>query len=135
MNVREWSDWGRIKSGGHFIVSSSKRIFIFTPVRPVESFEDAQRRMKLTNHDLDIRARALYRLSMMMACLSLLLLGYTLYHVFYGTLQSALLTLALTMLSTAMAFRYHFWHFQIKMRQLGCSFSVWFRQGLLGEKS
>ena len=134
-NVRAWMDWDRVKAGGQFIEAGAKKIFVLSPTRPVETFEEALQRMKLTDADLAARGRALYRMSIMMACFSLALSIYFFYHIFYGSLHAALLTLALTLLAAAISFRYHFWYFQIKSRKLGCTFHEWYRQGLMGDKS
>lgn len=128
-------DWDRIKAGGQFIESGAKKLFVPDPSRPVETFDEAQHRMKLTETDLASRARALYRLSIMMACLAIFLFVYFFYHIFYGTWHAAFLTFALTLLALAISFRYHFWYFQIKSRKLGCTFREWYRQGLMGDQS
>lgn len=128
-------DWERVKAGGQFIETGVKKIFVPSPSRPVETFEEAQARMKLTDADLAARCRSLYRMSIAMACLSGALFIYVFYHIFYGSLHAAFLTFALTLLAAALSFRYHFWYFQIKSRKLGCTLHEWFRQGLMGDKS
>ena len=132
--VRDWIDWSRIKSGGQYIAKGAKQVFFYTPKRPIESFSEAQLRMKLSDESLASRGRSLWRISMMMLCLSVVLFIYSIYHFFWGTIHSGILTLSLTMLSLAFAFRYHFWYFQITRRKLGCSFSDWFREGLMRKK-
>lgn len=134
-NVRAWMDWDRMKAGGQFIETGVKKVFIPSPSRPVETFEEAQVRLKLSDADLARQARALYRMSIVMACLSFALFIYVFYHIFYGSIHAALLTFALTLLAAVISFRYHFWYFQIKSRKLGCTFYEWYRQGLLGDKS
>lgn len=134
-NVRAWMDWDRMKTGGKFLEEGAKKLFVPRPARPVETFEEAMQRMKLTEADLALRRRALFRMSIMMACLSMGLLIYFFYHIFYGSLHAAFLTLALSLLAAALGFRYHFWYFQIKSRKLGCTFHEWYRQGLMGDPS
>ena len=134
-NIRAWMDWDRVKAGGEFIETGTKKIFTPSPEHPKETFEEAQQRLKLTNEQVVARGRSLYRLSMMMACLSFALFIYIFYHIIYGTIHAALLTFALSSLSAAISFRYHFWYFQIKSRKLGCTFNEWYRQGLMGDKS
>lgn len=134
-NVRAWIDWDRIKAGGQYIEAGAKKIFVPAPSRPVETFDEAQHRLKLSEADLAARARVLYRMSVMMACLAVCLFLYVFYHIVYGTWHAALLTFALTLLASAMGFRYHFWYFQIKSRKLGCTVREWYRQGLMGDQS
>ena len=131
---RNWVDWSRIKAGGEYISKGAKQIFFHSPQRPTETFLEAQERMKLTDASLNSRGRALWRLSVLMTCLASALFLYSIYHLFLGTIHSAILTLALMLVSLAFAFRYHFWYFQITQHKLGCSFNDWFRDGLLGKK-
>lgn len=134
-NVREWIDWNRIKSGGEYISKGAKQVFIATPVHPVESFSEAQRRLKLTEDSITARGRALLRTSLLMACLAILLFCYAIYHFIWGTIHSGVLSLSLSVVSIAFAFRYHFWYFQITQRKLGCNLRDWVRKGLMGKKS
>ncbi len=133
-NVRDWIDWERVKAGGKYISKGVEGIFVISATRPVETFEEAQARMKLTDSALASRARALLQLSIVLVCLAVLLFVYAIYHFMYGTVHAGILTFSLMLLSMALAFRYHFWYFQIKTRKLGCSFREWFRQGLKGDK-
>lgn len=134
-NVREWIDWSRIKAGGEYISKGAKQVFIATPMHPVESFAEAQRRLKLTDDNVAIRGRALLRTSLIMLCLAILLFCYTIYHFIWGSIHSGILSFSLFLLSMGFAFRYHFWYFQITQRKLGCTFNDWVRQGLMGKKS
>lgn len=135
INIREWADVGRIKDGAQFIKTGIKTLFVPSPSTPAESFEAAQKRLKLSADDMVARSRALLRLSILMLILTLILISYAIYHVIFGTFHSALLTLALSFVSASMAFRYHFWYFQIKSRKLGCSIQEWFQEAIMGKKS
>jgi len=133
-NFRAWSDWDRVKSGGDFISDTVKQVVEPNTAKVVESFNDAQKRMKLTDEDIASRGRALLRLSFFMACLAVLLFCYAIYHFIFGTIHAGIFALALTCLSAVYAFRYHFWYFQIKTRTLGYTLQEWFKQGLMGKK-
>lgn len=133
-NFRSWSDWQRIKSGSQYIAKGAKQVFIPSPTLPTESFTEAQRRMKLTDEDLASRSLALWWISILMVVMSVALFGYSIYHFIFGTIHSAILTLSLSAVSLTFAFKYHFWYFQIMQRKLGCTFSTWFREGVLGRK-
>ncbi len=136
-NVRTWIDWDRVKAGGQFIETGAKKYFVPGSAHPIatDTFEEVQQRLNLSDADLAQRARALYRMCIMMACISMALFLYGFYHLFSGSLHASLLTFVLTLLAAVMSFRYHFWYFQIKSRKLGCTFHEWYRQGLLGGKS
>jgi intracellular multiplication protein IcmV len=133
-NFRAWSDWDRVKSGGDFISDSVKQVVEPNTAKVVESFNDAQKRMKLTDEDIALRGRSLLRLSLFMLGLSVLLFCYAIYHFIFGTIHAGVFALALTALSAIYAFRYHFWYFQIKTRTLGCTLQEWYRQGIMGKK-
>lgn len=133
--MSEWVDWGRIKRGGHSIEDAAKDLFILKSAQSVETFEEAQRRLKLTDANIAARARALLIWSMLALALSIFLFFYALYHFAYGTFQAGFLVLALTGLAISLSFRYHFWHVQIKMRKLGCSFQDWFQYTFKGKNS
>lgn len=130
-NFRDWSDWSRVKSGGQYIVTGAKQVFIPNPKRPVESFSEAQRRMKLTDENLASRGRALWLISILMLVMSVALFCYSIYHFIFGTIHSAILTLSLSAIALAFAFKYNFWYFQITQRKLGCTFRDWYRHGLM----
>lgn len=133
-NFRAWSDWDRVKSGGDFISDSVKQVVEPNTAKVVESFSDAQKRMKLTDEDIASRGRSLLMLSLFMVSLSVLLFCYAIYHFIFGTIHAGILALSLAALSAIYAFRYHFWYFQIKTRTLGCTLQEWFKQGLMGKK-
>ena len=88
----------------------------------------------MTDADMGVQIKALFRLSLLMSSIAFLFLMYVIYQLVYGSLQGALLTLAMVLVALAFAFRYHFWYFQLKQGQLGCTISMWFKQGLLGGK-
>lgn len=134
INIRRWADWDRLKAYTLYLGNAIKRLFVpETPVR-TESFDVAMKRLKITDADLLIKQKALLRLSVVMLCAASFIFIYAGYHLFYGTFRATLVSLVVMMIALALAFRYHFWFFQIKRRQLGCTFKEWFRQGLMGEK-
>ena len=133
-NVRSWSDWDRMKSFTSYLGNGFKKFFV--PQEPVarESFEEARKRLNLSDTDLVARQRGLLRLSLIMAVFAVLLLFYGIYQHINVHFLSASLSLVVMLIALVLAFRYHFWYFQIKERKLGCSVREWFKQGLMGEK-
>lgn len=134
-DVRTWSDYDRLKSFTLYLVNGFKKMFV-----PQQSegksntFTDAVTRMHLAETDLAIKQKALLRLSLLMCAIGLAIIVYSAYHFIYGSYRAAIVSLVVSMIAWVLAFRYHFWYFQIKERKLGCSFMEWFKQGLLGEK-
>ncbi|KGP62798.1 type IV secretion protein IcmV [Legionella norrlandica] len=134
INVRKWSDWDRMKSLTMYLVNGVKRLFLPQTPTQVESFDEAVKKLKLNDADLIIKQNALFRLSIIMVIAAFGLFVYMGYQLFYGTFKAAIISLIIVLIALVLAFRYHFWYFQIKHRKLGCTIKEWYRQGLLGEK-
>ena len=131
-NIRLWSDADRLKGFLFFITNTVASFFVIKSSVSSESFAEARARLGLTDAALVTRKKALFRLSLLMVFLALLLLGYAMYQCLYATLLGSALTFTLMLLALAIAFRYHFWFFQIQQEKLGCTFNEWFKHGLLG---
>lgn len=133
-NVRYWFDWPRMRSFTLYLVNGFKRLFVPQKNTRSESFEDATKVLNLTDESLLVKQKSLFRLSMLMVISAALILGYAGYQLYVGSIRAFLVSLIVTLIALVLAFRYHFWYFQIKERKLGCTFNEWYRQGFLGEK-
>lgn len=134
-NFRWWVDYDRLKSFTQYIIDLLKKYFIPAPKPETdESFETAQQELNLSEAELLSKQKGLYRLSVLMSVIAVFLFAYSMYHLYYAAYKAVVLSLVVMFLALTMAFRYHFWYFQIKNRRLGCSFNEWFRVGLLGGK-
>lgn len=133
-NVRAWADWDRMKRLTLSIFSSSKRLFIIDEATTKETFLQAQKRLHLSASQLLARQQGLSRLAYLMLVMAIGLLGYAFYQAIYGSIQAMVVSLVVMGIALVLAFRYHFWSFQIRQRKLGCSVREWFRVGILGEK-
>lgn len=129
-----WSDAERVKSFFEYIKNLFQRLFYIQTQEAKESFKKVQSRLHLTDEELKIQQRSLFRLSMLMCAFGLFMLGYTVYQCFNGYFFAIILSLIISCLAFAFAFRYHFWYFQISQKKLGCSVRAWFNQGLLRRK-
>lgn len=129
-----WLDVDRIKAFTYYLLGLFKRFFIPQPQKATESFEAAKKRLKLTNAQLADRQKALWRITVLMLVIAGLLFGYGVYQVLFGSIRGIILTGVVILISLTLAFRYHFWFFQIKEKKLGCSWKVWLYEGLLGGK-
>lgn len=134
INVRKWVDWDRVKSFTLYLVNGVKRLFVPQEPTHVEAFDEAVKKLKLNEADLIIKQKALFRLSVIMVIAAFMLLIYMGYQLFYGSWKATIISLVVVMIALVLAFRYHFWYYQIKQRKLGCTVKEWYRQGLLGEK-
>lgn len=134
LNVRYWFDWERVKSFTLYLTNGFKRLFVPQQTIDSESFKEATKKLDISDADLLLKQKALFRLSMLMLIAAGLILGYAGYQLFYGSFKAVMVSIIVTLIALALAFRYHFWYFQIKHKKLGCTFDEWYRQGLLGEK-
>lgn len=131
--IRVWFDWDRMKSFTVFLLDGFKKLFVPQKETGGESFTLAQQKYNLTDADLLIKQNALLRLSIIMVTVACLIFIYAIYHFFYGTFKAGMVSIIITMIALVLAFRYHFWYFQIKSRKLGCTLREWYKKGLLGE--
>jgi intracellular multiplication protein IcmV len=136
-NFRSWSDWDRTKSSSQYVKDMLKKLFVIQPKveESRETFAEAVERLKLTQADLEIRQNGLLRSTIIMAFIAFFFFMYVIYQVVYGTLLSGLASFSITLIALALAFRYHFWYYQIKQQKLGCTVREWFKQGILGDHS
>lgn len=134
-NFKSWFDWGRIKGWTRYFIDGLKKFFIPQEGQTKESFDKAVKRLNLSKTELNQRQQGLLRLSLVMVGLSVLLFAYTIYLLVTGGYLGAFVGLVVTLIALVLAFRYHFWYFQIKERKLGCSIQQWFQQGLMGKNN
>ncbi|MBN9227626.1 MULTISPECIES: type IVB secretion system protein IcmV [Legionella] len=134
LNVRRWFDWERMRAFTLYLGNGCKRLFVPQKKTDGESFKEAVKLLNLSDENILTKQKSLLRLSIIMVIAAVLIFGYAGYQLFYGSIKAFLISLIVTMIALVLAFRYHFWYFQMKERKLGCTFNEWYRQGLLGEK-
>ncbi|CDZ76559.1 hypothetical protein BN59_00833 [Legionella massiliensis] len=133
-NVRAWLDFDRMKSYSTYLGEGFKKMFVPQHKEAEETFEEAMVRMNLSEKDLQKRRKSLHRLSLFMCGAALLIFAYGIYHLFQSDYKATIISLAVMLIALALAFRYHFWYFQITERKLGCSLLEWYKKGLMGGK-
>jgi len=133
-NVRSWFDYDRMKTFTSYLGTGFKKMFVPQQQAAKESFKEAMVRQKISEEDLQSRQSALYRLSLLMCGAALLIFAYGIYQLFHGGYKATIISISVTLIALALAFRYHFWYFQIKERKLGCTLKEWYRKGLIGDK-
>ncbi len=132
-NVRQWLDFDRMRSFTVYLANGFKKMFVPSSERGEgETFEAAKERLNLNEKDLQSRQSALFRLCLLMCGAALIIFAYAIYHLYYGSYKATIISLALMLVALALAFRYHFWYFQIKERKLGCTLKEWYKKGLMG---
>ena len=133
-NVRSWIDYDRTRSGLRYLVSVGSTYLVPGKSTKTESFDAAVARLKLSEDVLREREKGLLRLSLIMVGMAFLIFCYTMYQLFYAHYLAVLVSTVVMCLALVLAFRYHFWYFQIKQHKLGCSISEWFSQGIMGTR-
>ena len=134
INVRSWADWDRMKAYTVYLGKSAKNLFVPQDQIASESFAAAKARLNLSDSELLIRQKSLYRLSLLMVFIAFLVLVYAVYHLVLANFLAFFVSIVIMLIALVLAFRYHFWYFQIKEHKLGCSVREWFYQGFMGGK-
>lgn len=93
---------------------------------PDETFEQALTRLGLSEEELGRVCRTFRNLTILNCGLGLLALIYGFWLSFHQNLMGFCMSLAVVFLFASIAFKYHFWVFQIKTRKLGCTLKEWF---------
>ncbi|MFC3909586.1 type IVB secretion system protein IcmV [Legionella dresdenensis] len=134
-DFRRWIDYERIRAFSLYLLGGFKKMFIPSPQNKgnAQSFEQAAAAQKLTEEDITARQAGLYRLAILMILMAILVFGYTVFQLINENYKATLISMIVGFIALVLAFRYHFWYFQLKKRKLGCSLREWYRQGLLGE--
>ena len=133
LNLRSWTDWDRMKAFTLYLLNGVQQFFIPRTTVDTESFEDAKKRLNLTDEDILVREKGLLRVSVLMVFFAFLLFVYAIYHFIYLQFLGGMLSLVVMFVALVMSFRYHFWYFQMKEKKLGCSIHEWLRY-IMGDK-
>lgn len=135
-NPRVWFSWDRMKSMNEFILTFVERFFVVKPKdeKKSDSFNHAVAKLELDAKGLQVKSLGLKRLSYALVAMAFFLFLYSLYQLCFGSLRGTLISLIEVGIALVLAFRYHFWHFQIEQRKLGCSIKDWFKNTFIGER-
>ena len=128
VDVPNWMGASWINDQWSIISKTFKNIYLPSAQSQYkETFEAAMLRLHLSEKDLQNRVHEFSRLFYFCAALALLAFSYAVYLLFDGSIRACFVSLAITFMLSAQAFRYHFWRFQILSRRLGCTFSDWLK--------
>lgn len=134
-NPRVWMDFEQVKNSTKYLGDGISKLFTLEPkVRNIESFEETMARLNIDEAKIISKQKSLFRLSILMLVLAFLVFFYAAMHIYLGNFHTAGASIVIFLVMLALAFRYHFWYYQLKVRQLGCTVKEWFVCGLLGAK-
>lgn len=101
------------------------------PGKP-ETFEQAIKRMGLTEADLEKRKKMFTTQVILYIVMSFLVLIYAIHLASTHEVTGMFMAILVSVLGLAYAFRSHFWLFQLKQRRLGCTFKEWLSSTIQG---
>lgn len=133
-NPRAWGDYDRSKAISLFFLEMIERFFVIRGKnkKNTESFDRAAAKFDLDEKALEAKAEGLKRLSYSLVGMAVFLVLYTFYQLFFGSFRGAIIAFIEVGIALVLAFRYHFWHYQIKQRKLGCSVKEWYKNSFTG---
>lgn len=125
--VSKWLGLDQIKSSTRGIMSFG--LDVFTPEQPnnAETFEEALVRLNITEEQLLQRKKEFLALMIFFLLIATAIFIYSIFIAYsYKNFIGFIMGFAVTIYALTLAFRYHFWIYQIKHRKLGCSLRDWF---------
>lgn len=127
-NPAGWLGYNELKTYNRIIWSSLKDLTTIEKPQRTETFEEAMQRLDQTDADVQVTSDRYLLYAVIFVGLSALTFaaGFV-FLIGYGKLSGCVLAMACTAILLTYAFRFHFWHFQIKHRKLGCTFNDWWR--------
>lgn len=135
INIRQWMDYERLKAFTNFLINGIKKLLIPSPATaPDQSFQTAVKKLRLNDQQIIDKQLAFLHLSRLMCIVASFIFIYCIYLAIYGSWRAVAIGFVVAIIAIVLAIRYHFWFYQIKERKLGCTFSEWFRRGLMGIK-
>ena len=127
INVRvdHWLGVRNIKNHTVSLINSIGSSFHIDNAEQIESFDDAMYRLNISPADLQARKNDFSRLFIGHFLVGIIVVCYALFLFTVGNWGGGLMALVLSLYPITLAFRFHFWLFQIKQKKLGCSLKDW----------
>ena len=122
-DVPTWMGTSTIKENTAYLKNLVKKVYSFNKrIVKRETFEEAAQRLNLDEQAIKSRYQELKITFILSMLAGGFLFPYSIYVFLTGKFINGIMCLALTTLCFVLAFRYHFWMFQIERHKLGCSF-------------
>lgn len=134
VNPSAWIDYESLRFQNRTIYDALKNIFTTQQPMREESFEQAMKRLGMTEEDVQYGATNYRLFAMVFLIIGLLIMFYSFYLLFqHAAFLGWLLGLSAAALFFAQAFKYDFWSLQMRRRKLGLTFTDW-KKAILGDK-
>ena len=125
IRVDHWVGANYIKKTVGQTVDSAKPLFVPEQAERIETFETSMERLNISEKELKTKEITFARLFAIHLLISLLIFCYCIFLFYQGNWGGGCMTLCLVLYPLALAFRFHFWLFQIRNRKLGCTIKEW----------
>ena len=122
VNFPKWMDLGNLVQNAKHIKTMAKGVVTTSKTDRQESFEEAKSRLGLNEADVAVQIQQYRLLTTIFTSMGLLLFAYAFVHLFWGNTLASFFTWILSAISFCLAFRYHFWVFQMRKQRLGHGF-------------
>lgn len=127
IRVDRWVNFKDNKDTAIYLVNLARQLLKPAPPSKLDDFERVVEEQALTETTLQEKSEKYKALAMLFVFVAVLLLLYTIVLICLGNFMGTCISAALVIYALSQAFRFHFWHFQISQRKLGCSLSEWCR--------
>ncbi len=126
LNVGKWLGYQELKHS----FKNTKTLFNKVFKKPEEtkikeSFQEAMHRYRITEADLSSRQKEFKLLSIIFSVFGALIFMYAIYMAINKHFSGTLISLSLCLYASSQAFKFSFWHFQVKHQKLGCTLEEW----------
>jgi intracellular multiplication protein IcmV len=124
-----WLDLASLGATTRYIWQQVKYLFVSKPlVEHPETFEEAIDRLELSPEALSQQSQAFKFLALFFLSAALALLCYAFFVLYLGNWMGAIISFSLAIYAGSLAFRFHFWYFQITEKKLGCNIREWIKR-------
>ncbi len=132
-DYKSWVDYNRTREITYYFLNIFRKFFIPQKINKedIKPFDDVIKEMGITEEDLSKKFITFKRMYRVMLFSALFFYVYSLYQLLYGGILSVMVSVVLAFVCLALAFRYHFWYFQVKKRKLGCTIKEWFSESFM----
>lgn len=125
IRVDRWLGYDYIKYSIGQTIDSARTLFTPQKAERVETFEESLKRLNITEEELKRKEADFARLFVIHLLLAFMIFCYAIFLFYKGNLGGGFMSICLITYPLSLAFRFHFWLFQIKNRKLGCSIKEW----------
>ena len=134
-NPRVWMDYDQVRDSTKYLKDGIENIYTLKEkVRGDQSFEEAIREQGIDPDHIELQKKSLLRISLFMVVISIGVFIYAALHLVNKNFHASAASFVIFLVVLSMAFRYHFWYYQLKAKRLGCTVREWFICGVCGAK-